>query len=590
MCGIIGYLGQDMASPIICDALKKLEYRGYDSIGMATIAYGQVYLRKGVGNIDQVSQRQHFDSLPGTIGIGHTRWATHGAVTANNAHPHSDCTGQVVVVHNGIIQNYQKLRAELSGKHKFESETDTEVIPHLIEDYLKAGSTLEEAVLSVTKVLEGSYAIAVISSSEPGKLVAARKDSPLVVGLNGTQKFVASDGLCFLDKCQQVAFMEDNEVVVLDHDGVRFFNAQGQEINREPVTANWEWGEVSRQGYDFYMLKEILEEPQSVYRALIQDEETIREIAMDILRARNVVITGSGSSRYASIIGRYLFSKQAGKLCEVIMSSEFQYFADSIDRSTLVIAVSQSGETADTVCGVRIAREKGARILSIVNVVGSTLARLSHNVLYLNCGPEIGVAATKSFIAQLSIFYLLSFAMMNRLKEGSQKLEAISGIMDTSYSNNTTKIIDIARMTKHARDFYYIARGINFAIAGEASLKLKEVSYVHAEGMSAGELKHGTLALVQRGTPVVAICPKDYTYEETLANAAECKARGALIIGVSDEGNSLFDEWIPIPSVEELFYPMISIVPLHLFAYQVAICRSKNPDRPRNLAKSVTVK
>jgi len=590
MCGIIGYIGLDPASSIIADGLRKLEYRGYDSAGMATIAGGHIHIRRGVGKVDQVIKVHHLDELPGVIGIGHTRWATHGGVTTANAHPHTDCRHTVAVVHNGIIQNYQMLRAELDGRHRFASETDTEVIPHMIEDHLTAGATLAEAVLLTTQKLEGSYAILAISSAEPDKLVAARKDSPLVVGINGNQKFIASDGICFLNKCNQVVFVEDNEVVVLNGEKAVFLNAQGQEIHREPVAVNWEWGDVSRQGYDFFMLKEIQEEPRCIRRALMQDEYVIRQIAMDILRARNVIITGSGTSRYASIIGRYLFSKLAGKLCEVIMSSEFQYFSDAIDRNTLVIAVSQSGETADTVQGIRIAREKGARVLSLVNVVGSSLARSSNDVLYLNCGPEVCVAATKSFIAQLSIFYMLSFAMINRLSEGCQKLEAVSEVLEASFDSSAKRTVEIANKTKHCRDFYYIARGINFATAGEASLKLKEVSYIHAEGMPAGELKHGTLALIQRGTPVVVICPRDYTSEETLANAAECQARGALIIGVSDENNPLFDEWIQIPRVEEVFYPLVSIVPLQLLAYHLAICRGKNPDRPRNLAKSVTVK
>jgi len=589
MCGIIGFVGKEAAAPILVKGLSNLEYRGYDSAGMATVSEGRIWAGKDIGSLARVQQKHYLDQLPGRIGIGHVRWATHGGVTPENAHPHFDCKREIAVVHNGIIENYQELRNQLESKHHFVSETDTEVVPHLIEDYMEAGASLEEAVLQTIGQLRGSYALLVISAREPGKIVASRKDSPLVVGRERGRSFVASDALAFLEQTNRVAFVEDGETVVLARD-ITFLDREGKPVEKKFTQVDWKWDEATKQGYDFFMMKEIMEEPQAIRCALMQDKKLITEMAMDILRARQVVITACGTSRYAALVGRYLFSKLAGKFCDVIMASEFHYFADSIDKNTLVIAVSQSGETADVIEGVKRARENGATIFSLVNMVGSSLARMSHQVIYLNCGPEIGVAATKSFVSQLAIFYLLAFTMANRLEEGVEKVKAICTSIEECFSKNGQKLERLAQQTKEKNDFYYIARGINFAISAEGALKLKELSYIHAEGMPAGELKHGTLALIEEGTPVVVICPKDYTFDETLANAAETKARGALVIGVSDERSPIFDEWIEIPRVEEIFYPLVVIVPLQLLAYYLAVARGKDPDRPRNLAKSVTVK
>ncbi|MCX5998749.1 MAG: isomerizing glutamine--fructose-6-phosphate transaminase, partial [Chloroflexi bacterium] len=354
---------------------------------------------------------------------------------------------------------------------------------------------------------------------------------------------------------------------------------------------DWKYDRATKDGHDFYMMKEILEAPHAIRGALAQDRHLLMEMAMGILRAKQVVFTACGTSRYAALVGRYLFSKLAGRLCEVVIGSEFDYFSDSVDKNTLVIAITQSGETADVLSGLKTAKKNGATIYSLVNTVGSSVARLSDRVLYLNCGPEIGVAATKSFMSQLTILYLLAFAMANRLDEGMAKLkEDICPKIEQVLAHNGTKARELAELTKNRNDFYYIARGINFAIATEGALKLKEVSYVHAEGMPAGELKHGTLALIDEGTPVVVICPKDYTYDETMANAAETKARGTFVIGVSEVNDPMFDAWIEIRRVEEIFYPLVTIVPLQLLAYYLAVARGEDPDRPRNLAKSVTVK
>ena len=421
-------------------------------------------------------------------------------------------------------------------------------------------------------------------------MVAVRKSSPLVIGMAENGNFVASDALCSLAQTDKVAFLEDGEGAVITEDSISFFDSNGQPKEKGFTSVDWQWDDVNKLGYDHYMIKEIYEGPQSIRQALVQDKDQIRSIAMDILRANKVVLTACGSSRYAALVGRYLFSKMAGKLCEVIMGSEFGYFSESMDKNTLVIAISQSGETADIIQGVQEAKKRGATILSLVNTKGSSLARISDKVLYLNCGPEIAVAATKSFISQLTLFYMLSFAMVNLLDEVIKTLELVSIRIDEILKYNGKELPKLAQQTKNCRDFYFISRGINFAIANEGALKLKEVSYIHAEGMPAGELKHGTLSLIEENTPVVVICPHDYTFTETLSNVYEAKARGAFIIGVSESPNLLFDFWVGIIKVDEIFYPLVAIVPLQLLAYHLAIARGLDPDKPRNLAKSVTVK
>ncbi len=507
----------------------------------------------------------------------------------SNAHPHFDCKKQIAVVHNGIVENYQELRTRLEPKHRFVSQTDTEVIPHLIEEYMDGGASLEEAVLKASRQLKGCYAFAAISVKEPDRVVATRRESPLVVGANAHQAFIASDALAFLEETNRVVFLEDGETVILGKT-ITFLDPDGHPTKKEFKEVNWKWDQATKQGFDFYMMKEIMEEPQAIRCATMQDKKLLLEMAIGILRSRQVVITACGTSRFAALVGRYLFSRLAGTFCDVIMASEFQYFSDSVDKNTLVIAVSQSGETADVIQGVKRARENGATIYSLVNTVGSTLARMSDKVLYLNCGPEIGVAATKTFMSELALFYLLAFTMANKLDEGLQQLLDICPKIDDCFSRNSKKLQRLAQTTRDKHDFYYIARGINFAIAAEGALKMKEISYVHAEGMPAGELKHGTLALVEKDTPVIVICPQDYTYEETIANAHETKARGAYVVGVSEEMNPIFDEWIEIPQVDEVFQPLVTVVPLQLLAYYSALARGRDPDKPRNLAKSVTVK
>ncbi len=591
MCGIVGCTGYSPAAPIVLQGLQSLEYRGYDSAGMATFSEGKLWLAKDVGWVADVDRKHHLHNLPGNTGIGHVRWATHGGATLENAHPHLDCTGRVAVVHNGIVENYQELRYRLGAHHRFISETDTEVIPHLIEEYLEDGHPLEEAVRLASQQLAGSYAFVVMYSEEPGKLVGTRRDSPLIAGVASKGLFLASDAQAFLMHTDQVLYPEDCEVVVLNGSGeVRCLDSQGNPAVRHPGPLGWSVQAASKDGYDFFMLKEIMEQPQAIRSALKQDPEHIDSLALDILRARRVIITACGTSRYAALVGRYLFSKLAGKFCDVIMASELHYFSDSIDKNTLVIAVSQSGETADVVQGVKQARADGARILSLVNTPGSQLCRISNWVITLNCGPEISVAATKSFVNQIVVFYLLASAMMSPRNGLIRKMEEISQLIEKNIKDTSDAILAVAGATFTREHFYYIARGINFAIAVEGALKVKELAYIHAEGMPAGELKHGTLALIEEGTPVVVICPRDYTFRETLSNAIEARSRGGLIIGVSDQPNPVFHHWLPIPNVDEIYYPLVSVAPLQLLAYYLSVLSGNNPDRPRNLAKSVTVK
>jgi glucosamine--fructose-6-phosphate aminotransferase (isomerizing) len=590
MCGIIGFIGSQPAAPIVLEGLLKLEYRGYDSAGLASIEDGKLHLKKDVGKIGEIDKRHKLAKLPGNIAIAHTRWATHGGVSPENAHPHFDGSHQIAVVHNGIVENYRELRRMLEAKgHVFASDTDSEVIPHLIEDFLKEGGTLESAVLAASQKLEGSYAFIAISAQEPAKMVAIRKDNPLVISRGKAGSYATSDILSLSD-CDRVVFPEDGELVTLSTNGVAFFDAKGKPIEKKLSALKLEKQTSDRGAYEYFMLKEIMEEPQAVRAAVMQDKRSFTQLAMDILRARQVIITACGTSRYAALVGRYLFSEVAKKFCDVVMASEFEYFSDSIDKNTLVIAVSQSGETADVTEGVKRARANGAQVISIINKPGSILSRMSDGVIYLNCGPEIAVAATKSLISQLSVFYLLSFTMANQFDQAVDSLKSIADELTKTLDWNRNDLEKLARRLKDKRDFYYIARGINFPIASEAALKLKEISYVHAEGLPAGELKHGTLALVEEGTPVIAICPNDYTFNETLSNVTEAKARGAFIIGVSDKEDELYEAWIKIPQVDDPFYPLVSIAPLHLLAYYLALELGKDPDKPRNLAKSVTVK
>jgi len=592
MCGIIGYCSKNgKAAAVIFEDLKRMEYRGYDSSGVAMISNGKLLVKKGVGKLEEVNKKYRLANMPGSVGIGHTRWATHGGVTQINTHPHCDCGNEIAVIHNGIVDNYQEMRKDLIKRgHRLLSETDTEVIPHEIEDEMKKGHSLEEAVMAVAPRLVGSYAFLAISTKEPGKIVGTRKGSPLVVGLGKNKAFAASDSLALAGQIDHLYMLGEGEIVVLTAGKAIFYDSTGRQISKKSTKPDAAWNENDKGGYEYFMLKEIMEQPETLMAAARQDKDVFTAVALDMLRADQIIVTACGSSRYAALVGRYLFSSVGKKFCEVVMASEFQYFADSVDRNTLVLAISQSGETLDVIDGVELARKAGARIVSIINRPQSLLGEISHNVLYLNCGPEIGVAATKSFLNQLAVFYLLAFSMVHSFGMAVDNIRKVSRQVARAIDWNNDEIARITQTYHDKNDFYYIARGINFAIASEGALKLKEISYIHAEGMPAGELKHGTLSLIEEGTPVLVVCPGDYTYNETLGNATEARSRGAKIIAVSDVNNEVYDHWIRIPKVHDLLYPMVSIVPLQLLAYHMATVRGHNPDMPRNLAKSVTVR
>ena len=590
MCGIIGYVGNEPAVEILKDALTRLEYRGYDSAGIATIDGGKIHLCKNKGKVADVIEACSINNLPGNIGIGHVRWATHGSVTRENAHPHCDALSQIAVIHNGIIENYEELKERLVKRYKFQSDTDTEVIPHLIRELIDSGLNIEDAFFAAIRQLQGSFAIIVISTLADGKLFAARKDSPMVLGIGKDANFVGSDVLSFLPYTREAVYVEDGDCVVMTKNSYQIYDFDHQQKQRASVDITWDLSEAGKGDYAHFMIKEIKEQPAVIRQALMQDDRQLNRMAIDILRSRQVIFVACGSSRFAALIGRYAFSRVGHTFSDVVMASEFGYFSDSVDKNTLVIAISQSGETADVMNGVKQAKAKGATVYSIVNVEGSSLARMSDKALYLSCGPEIGVAATKSFTAQLCLLYLLAYAMDGRLTEGKEKLLEISALIENDLQTNTSEIAVIAEKFKDKKDFYFLARGINFAMAGEGALKLKEVCYVHAEGMAAGELKHGTLALIEEGTPVVAICPTDYTYADIVSNVSEARVRGATVIGISNTNQLVFDEWIKIPEVEMVFYPLVTVIPLQLLAYHSAIVRGFDPDKPRNLAKSVTVK
>ena len=550
MCGIIGYTGKEPAAPILYGALTRLEYRGYDSAGIATIDDNRIHVVKEKGKLEEIGRQCNEVNLPGLVGIGHVRWATHGGATRENAHPHCDSEQKIAVVHNGIIANYEELKSQLLSKYTFRSETDTEVIPHLIRYYMDSGLSFEDAFFAMTKELKGSYAILAIYALEPDKILAARRDAPLVIGLGDDANYIGSDVLSFLPHTNKVIYLDDGESATLNKENVKVYDNDHNEIHKKPELVNWKWKEGNKGDYDYFMIKEIEEQPRVIRQALLQDDKVLMNMAMEILRARQVVFVGCGTSRHAALIGRYAFSKIGRIFSDVVMGSEFGYFSESIDKGTVVIAISQSGETADVLSGVRQAKANGAIVFSLVNVIGSSLARLSDQALYLNCGPEIAVAATKSFTAQLCILYQLAYALDNRLQEGKSKILDLSLMVGSDLDSYATSVPALAHKMRNKKEFYFLARGVNFAVADEGALKLKEIAYVHAEGMPAGELKHGTLALIENGTPVIAICPLDYTYEDSLANIMEAKARGAYVIGVSNVESVIFDDTIKISYCE----------------------------------------
>jgi len=613
MCGIIGYIGERQAQPILLNGLKRLEYRGYDSSGMCILLENKsaLSMRKLPGKVKELCHLLEKKPLEGKLGIAHNRWATHGAPNQVNAHPHCDCKAEIAVVHNGIIENYAKLKKELIKEgHKFASETDTEVIVHLIEKFLKNGNlNLEGAVRKAVSKLEGSFAIGVISKKEPDKLVGARLGSPLIVGLGKSENFLASDAPAVLDVTKEIIFLDENEIAILSKDSYRVTDFNGKEITKTPVRINWDIAQAQKQGYRHFMLKEINEQPKIIENLLsvriekgtnkiIFEEQKISEEQLRDIS--NIAIVACGTAYHAGLVGKYILESICAIPVSVDVSSEFRYRDLLIGKDTLVIAISQSGETADTLAGVRQAKKHAARVLSICNVLGSTLTRESDGVIYTHAGPEIGVASTKAYTAQLVALYLFAFYLagikniltQEKINKYLEELQRIPELQEEILKYPDT-IARLARRHSHFGSFLYLGRNINFPSALEGALKLKEISYIPAEGYAAGEMKHGPIALIDEYRAVVCIAVESKVYEKMISNLQEIKARKGKIIAIASDGDEKIKEQtrevIYIPKCSELFSPLLVALPLQLIAYSIAVKRGCDVDQPRNLAKSVTV-
>jgi glucosamine--fructose-6-phosphate aminotransferase (isomerizing) len=619
MCGIVGYVGDKQVVGVILDGLKKLEYRGYDSAGIAVVDEGgHLAIRRAEGKLRNLEESIRLRPLDGTYGIGHTRWATHGRPTEENAHPHRDCSGRVVVVHNGIIENFLPLKHSLlEHGHKFVTETDTEVIAHLIEKYLDEGDdTLDEAVRRAVADMRGIFALAIMSSVEPEKIVAVRQGPPIVIGLGQNEYFVASDIPPVLYHTRDVFFLGDGEMAVLTRNGVSVTDFEGHSVAPDVQRITWDPIAAEKGGFKHYMLKEIYEQPRAVRDTIIgrvsQSTGRVYLDEMDISEAEfrqftSIKAIACGTSLHAAMAGKYMLEELARIPVEVDYASEFRYRDPILDEKTLVIAISQSGETADTIAAVRESKEKGAKILSICNVQGSMLTRESQGTVLTHAGPEIGVASTKAFTSQMTVFYLLALFLGQQrgVLNQEESLEHVRGLNGLPVKMETLlgcddQIEKLARELHRAQDFLYLGRGINFPIALEGALKLKEISYIHAEGYPAGEMKHGPNALIDEELPVVVVATRDdaseasrLRYDKTLSNMVEVKARDGKVIAIVSEGDKdvreIADHVIEVPQASDLISPILSIVPLQLLAYHIGVRRGCDVDQPRNLAKSVTV-
>ncbi|MDI9615647.1 glutamine--fructose-6-phosphate transaminase (isomerizing) [Methanothermobacter sp.] len=589
MCGIVACILKDnRAAPVLLECVRRLEYRGYDSVGIAT-ADPMINIKKDRGKIDEVDSELDLADLPGSMGIAHVRWATHGLPTAENAHPHTDCTGEIAVVHNGIIENYLEVKEELESEgHVFRSETDTEVIPHLIEKYMDEGMDLEAATATALSKLKGAYAIAAISSREPGRVVGARKESPLIVGVGDGEFFLASDVPAILNHTKNIIYLDDGEMVIIDGD-LRIRDPDGNTVRKEVHVIDWTADMAEKAGYDHFMIKEIHEEPGAVRDTLTEMDDVMR-VVKEIGEVERVCFVACGTSYHASLVGKYLFESILGIPTDVILASEFRYSARALTDRTLAVFISQSGETADTLNALRSANSR-AKTLAIVNVLGSSATREAQHVLYTRAGPEIGVAATKTYVSQLTIIYMLVAAM--GAPELIEKLERVPAIMEEALGDEDN-IRALASRYSNVSDFFFIGRGFSYPTALEGALKLKEITYIHGEGYAAGELKHGPLALIDDGVPVVAISPPGPCHDKTLSNVEEVRARGARVIGVGSTLDEALrkeaDDFIGLsPEVDEVISPLVYIVPLQLLSYYVSVERGLDPDKPKNLAKCVTV-
>ncbi len=606
MCGIVGYIGPKDVDSVILVGLEKLEYRGYDSAGLAAIHRGKLLLRKKAGRIKTLYELLENAKIEGHVGIGHTRWATHGRPNDENAHPHVDCKHQIAVAHNGIVENYTELKRELEEKgHVFSSDTDTEVIPHLIEEYYQGD--LVEAVRKAIARLEGSFALAIVSSLNPDILIGVRKGSPLIVGIGENEKLLASDIPALLSHTKRIIVLEDGEMVVLTPTEYQITDFQGNPVSKEIRLVEWNADMVEKDGHPHFMHKEIHEQPdvirKNLERYLKWNEFTLLKdfnLRRLLLNKSKILFQAAGTSLHAGMVGKYLLEFLARTPADAEFSSEFIYRSPVIDNKTLLVAISQSGETIDTLSGIRMAKEEGLEVLSIVNVVDSSIARESDYVIYIHAGPEIGVTSTKAYTAQLLILTLLAlelgtlkgFISEEEAQTYLQELKTLPGKLERILSQEE-KIRHLAEKYHNFNNFMFLGRGINFPTALEGALKLKEISYIHAIGYAAGEMKHGPIALVDENLPVVVINPKTSVYRKTLSNMKEVQARGGRIIHLTTEGategQDIAEDTIEIPETLEPFTPILAIVPLQLLAYHVAVLRGCDVEKPRNLAKSVTV-
>jgi glutamine---fructose-6-phosphate transaminase (isomerizing) len=607
MCGIVGYVGPREAATLLLEGLRRLEYRGYDSAGLAVVNGDGLRVFKAAGKLSNLEKQLAGKMPTGTLGIGHTRWATHGAPTTPNAHPHTDQSGRIALIHNGIIENSGAIRKALAKRgHQFTSETDTEVLAHLIGELYQGN--LEEAVAAALRDVDGAYGIAVISADEPDTLVAARKGSPLIVGVGENERFVASDASPLLEHTRSVIYLDDGEMVILTRDGYRVRDLQVTNIDKPVNQIEWDLATIERGGFEHFMLKEIFEQPESLANTLrghlLEDEGTARVTGLNLTddelkQVQRIVITACGTSWHSGLIGEYMLEELARVPVEVEYASEFRYRNPVVDDRTLVIGISQSGETADTLAAIREAKKRGARTVGLVNVVGSTIAREVDGGTYLHAGPEVGVASTKAFTSQVAALALLTLRLA-RLRNLSilqgrqfiQGLKALPGQIEAILAKSS-EIEVLAEQFFTGNNALYLGRGVNFPVALEGALKLKEISYIHAEGYPAAEMKHGPIALIDENMPVVFIAPRDAVHSKIVSNIEEVKARGGKVLAITNEGDAeiqrLAEATFTIPETLDLLTPILTIIPLQLLSYYVAVRRGCNVDQPRNLAKSVTV-
>lgn len=591
MCGIIGYIGKKNVGPILLNGLRRLEYRGYDSCGIACVNNGEISIKKDAGKIEEVHRIHRLDEIPGTVGIAHTRWATHGGVTKENSHPHLSNNGKIAVVHNGIVENFQSLKEFLKNNgFVFYSNTDTEIIPNLIEYYTRSGHDFVDATKMALERLEGQYAVVILNSD--GKMIAIRKEAPLAIGIGDGEYYFASDITAFLEYTRNVVFLEENDMVVVDGIGeeLKIFNLLQNAFVTRPVSMiDWDIEQVRKGNFDHFFIKEIMEQTEVIERISNIEKQIIKDVADEIRNARGVYIVACGTAAYACITGMYLFSKISKKHINFCIASEFEHFSHFLTEKSLIIAVSQSGETADTLDAIRVAKSKGSKVICITNSIGSTLIRESNRSILQRAGSEIAVNSTKTYTSQLAILSLLAYELNGGIDNGIDELKEVSRYIYYLTSENARKSVkELAKILKDKEHLYLIGRGLQYPTAMEAAHKIKEASYVHAEAFAGGELKHGSNALISEGTPYIVFTSQE-NEKEIISNAMEVKARGAFVIGVGPKNDPVFDFHIKVREAGN-FNPIVQIIPMQILAYELALLRGCDPDKPRNLAKCVTVR